>query len=208
MNKVYWSICKRNTVIILTGLIAVVSQADSLWRSEQARPMFADKRASTVGDILTIVVQESSTASKDASTKTSRKSATDASVSSFFYPTTGALTHKGKLPALKFESASDFNGTGQVGSTETITSRIAVRVVDVLPNGNLIIEGTRHTAFSGETQDVILRGLVRTADIGANNTVYSYNIADVSIQIVSKGAATTAQKKGWFNRVWDKVSPF
>jgi len=172
--------------------------------------MFSDRKAGRVGDILTIVVQESSTASKDANTKTSKKSSADIALKTFLYSpdASGLLTHKGQMPALKWDSANDFDGSGQVGSTEKITSRIAVRVVDVLPNGNLMIEGTRHTAFSGENQDVILRGLVRPPDIAANNTVFSYNVADVSIQIVSKGVATSAQKKGWFGRIWDKVTPF
>lgn len=156
--------------------------------------MFADNKAGKVGDILTIVVQESSTASKDANTKTSKKSSADIALKTFLYSpdASGMLTHKGQMPALEWDAGNDFDGSGQVGSTEKITSRIAVRVVDVLPNGNLMIEGTRHTAFSGETQDVVLRGLVRPPDIAANNTVFSYNVADVSIQIVSKGIATSA----------------
>ena len=73
---------------------------------------------------------------------------------------------------------------------------------------NHLTEGRRQTAFSGEKQDAILRGTVRFDDISANNSIYSYNIADASIQFVSHGTITDNQKKGWFNRIWDKVSPF
>ena len=70
-----------------------------------------------------------------------------------------------------------------------------MRVIDVLPNGNLVVEGRRQTAFSGEKQDAILRGTVRFDDISANNTVFSYNIADASIQFVSHGTISDNQKR-------------
>ena len=85
---------------------------------------------------------------------------------------------------------------------------MAVRVVDVLPNGNLVIEGTRESSFSGEQQTIILRGTIRQDDIAANNTVYSYNVADATIKFVTKGTITDSQRKGWFHRLWDKFSPF
>jgi len=78
----------------------------------------------------------------------------------------------------------------------------------VLPNGNLVLEGAKKTAFSGETQDAILRGVVRPQDIAANNTVFSYNVADVTLRYVSKGTLSDAQRKGWFTKIWDKLSPF
>lgn len=184
--------------------------ADSLWRDDAVRPMFADKRAMAVGDILTIMVQENSTTSKDASTKSSKKSAVDVGISKFLYgpEASGLLTKGGQYPGLKFNSSTDFDGSGQVGSSERIVARIAVRVVDTLPNRHLVIEGSRQTSFSGESQDVILRGVVRPEDITANNLVYSYNVADVTIKFVSRGAVTSGQKKGWFTRTWDKISPF
>jgi flagellar L-ring protein precursor FlgH len=71
-----------------------------------------------------------------------------------------------------------------------------------------VVEGHRQTAFSGEKQDAILRGTVRADDVSATNTVYSFNIADASIQFISHGSVTDSQNKGWFTRIWDKVSPF
>lgn len=190
--------------------LAARAMADSLWRDDAVRPMFADKRATAVGDILTIMVQENSTTSKDASTKSSKKSAVDVGISKFLYgpEASGLLTKGGQYPGLKFKSSTDFDGSGQVGSSERIVARIAVRVVDTLPNRHLVIEGSRQTSFSGESQDVILRGVVRPEDITANNLVYSYNVADVTINFVSRGAVTSGQKKGWFTRTWDKISPF
>jgi len=78
----------------------------------------------------------------------------------------------------------------------------------VLPNKNLVVEGKRQSSFSGESQDVILRGVVRPEDISAANTVFSYNIADASIKFISRGTVTDSQRKGWFTKIWDKLSPF
>jgi flagellar L-ring protein FlgH len=188
----------------------VVGLADSLWREGVSRSMVADKRGAEIGDILTVVVQESTTTSKDNSTKTSKQASMDAAITSFLYSPggSGLLTKGGQMPALKYNSKNDFSGGGTINNNERIIGNIAVRVVDKLPNRNLVIEGSRETAFSGEQQTIVLRGVVRPEDVAANNTLYSYNIADATIRFVSKGAITDSQKKGWFSKIWDKVSPF
>lgn len=197
--------------LLLAALMsAAPAKADSLWKDDVARPLVADKRAVAVGDILTIVVQENTTTAKDNNTKTSKQTGVDASISSFLYAPTasGLLTKNGKLPALKFDAKNEFAGGGAINNSEKIVARIAVRVIDVLPNGNLVIEGSRETAFSGEQQTAILRGTVRVEDIASNNTIYSYNVADATIKFIGKGTITDSQRKGWFMKIWDKVTPF
>ncbi len=191
-------------------LLAMPLPAQSLWKDEASKSIVADKRASAVGDIVTILVQESNSATKDNSTSTAKKTALDASISSFLYSpaASGLLTQKGQLPAIKMGSANSFDGGGKINNSENITARIAVRVVEVLPNGNLVLEGTKQTSFAGETQDAVLRGVVRPLDISANNTVFSYNVSDASIKYHSKGAISDAQRKGWFTKIWDKLTPF
>jgi flagellar L-ring protein precursor FlgH len=194
----------------LCGILVIVqANADSLWSDHASRSMVGDKRATAVGDILNIVVQENNSASKDNNTKTSKQTAVDASISSFLYSpaASGLLTKKGSLPALKFDAKNSFDGGGSINNSEKIIARISVQVVDLLPNRNLVVEGKRQTSFSGETQDVILRGVVRPEDIAGNNTVFSYNVADATIKFVSRGSVTDSQRKGWFTRIWDKVTP-
>jgi len=201
---------KLSLFLCSVGLLANGALADSLWHAEPSRSMFADRRATAIGDIVTIIVQESSTAEKDNSTKTSRQSDIDASIATFLYSpaASGLLTHNGKLPALKVAGKNSFSGGGSINNSEKIITRIPVRVIDVLPNDNLVIEGTRHTSFSGESQDVVLRGVIRPNDVAANNTIFSYHVADATIKIVNKGTVTDTQRKGWFTRVWDVVNPF
>jgi flagellar L-ring protein FlgH len=221
MIKPCWSSSNSNrtarirpsVTIVLACLVALASPrglADSLLVSGKSRAMVADKRAAGVGDILNIVVQETSTAKKENNTKTSKEAGVDASISSFLYSpaASGLLTQKGQMPALKYKSKSNFDGGGSIDNSEKIVARVAVQVTDVLPNGDLVVEGRRQTSFSGESQEAVLRGVVRPADITANNTVFSYNVADVNIKFVSKGAISDSQRKGWFTKFWDKLTPF
>lgn len=213
MNKQFRSCFNTRNFLLTVACATALSgstHAQSLWKEDSSRAIVADKRATAVGDILTILVQENNSATKDNNTQTSKKTGLDASISSFFFsPGASKLgTHNGKLPAVKADSKQEFAGGGKISNSERITARIAVRVIDVLPNGNLVIEGVRQTAFAGETQDAILRGVVRKEDITSSNTVFSYQIADATIKYVSKGAVTDNQRKGWFTKVWDKVTPF
>jgi flagellar L-ring protein precursor FlgH len=195
---------------VLGGAGVMDAAAQSLLRDETYVSLIADKRATIVGDILTILVQENNTASKDNNTRTSKSTGIDAAVEAFFYSPEASklLTKKGKMPAVRMNSEQEFQGGGRISNAERVTARIAVRVVDVLPNKNLVIEGTRQIAFSGETQDAVLRGVVRQEDIASNNTVFSYNIADATIRYISKGTVSDNQRKGWFTKVWEKVTPF
>lgn len=191
-------------------LLAPAARAQSLWNEGASRSMVADKRAHSVGDILSILIQENNTAARQNDTKTTKSANIDASIQSFLFSPGASkfLTKGGQLPAMKTTSAQNFDGGGQINNSEKITARIAVRVIDVLPNGNLIIEGTRKVSFSGETQDAVLRGVVRGDDVTSLNTIFSYNIADATIKYVSAGTITDNQRKGWFTKIWEKVTPF
>lgn len=189
----------------LAALLPVVCQAQSLWHDDVAKPMYADKRASNVGDIITIIVQENTTAKKNNETKTERSSSLSSAVSSFLIP--GLNINQGQLPAIAYNSDHKHDGAGAINNSETMIAHVAVKVIDVLPNKNLVIEGKRETAFSGERQTITLRGIVRAEDVTVNNTVLSYNVADATIQIVGKGTVSDSTKKGWFNRIWDKINP-
>lgn len=191
-------------------LLASGLQAQTLWRDDVSRSMFADKRAQSVGDLITVIVQESTQSSKRNTTSTSKKTSIDTAVDTFFYSpgASGLMTKGGQMPAVKLAGSTAFDGGGAVNNDEKITARFAVRVVDTLPNGALMIEGKRQTKISGETTDAVLRGVVRREDVSASNTIFSYEIADASIHYVSKGAVADAQRKSWLLRIWDKVMPF
>ncbi|HAV61810.1 MAG TPA: flagellar biosynthesis protein FlgH [Verrucomicrobiales bacterium] len=209
MTRPFSSSFKFVLLVSATAAGLLSATADSLVKPN-AKSMFADKKGVAVGDIITIIVQESTSSSKDNSTSTSKKSALDAQLETFFYSpaASGLLTKGGQLPALKFNSGSSFDGGGSMQNSEKITARVAVQVIDALPNQTLLIEGRKQTKINGETSDVILRGVVRVQDVTAANTVFSYNVASAEIQIVDKGLLRENQRPGWFKRIWDFVSPF
>lgn len=194
----------------LLAAAAAYAGPGSLWKDESSKSMFADKRARAIGDIITIMIQENNTTSKENSTQTSKSSSVDASIDTFLYSpgASGFLTKGGQMPAMKFGGSQSFDGGGKINNTERMTARIAVKVVDVLPNGNMIIEGRRETLVSGEKQEAILRGTVRSEDVAANNTVLSYNVANASIKFTGKGTISDNQRKGWLHKIWEKVTPF
>jgi flagellar L-ring protein precursor FlgH len=202
----------------LTGLFVCFlalgqAQADSLWSKETAVSLYSDHKAKRVGDIITVIVLESNSASRNSSAKTEKKSDINASISDFInlnladkvFPNAG---DKVQSPKLGTTSQSKFEGKGAVNNSGSFNSRFAVRVVDVLPNNNLIIEGVRRTTFSGESQTIILKGTVRPRDVTPLNTVYSYHLADVSIGLKDEGAVSDSLKKGWFSKLWGKIAPF
>lgn len=213
MSRLFSSLYNSTTLAILIFVTQIgYLAADSLWSddSAHARSMFADKKAHTVGDIVTIVIQENNGATRNNNTTTSKKSSVNASIASFLYgpAASGLLTKGGAYPAMNYTTDNEFNGGGQINNQETINAQLAVRVIDVLPNGNLVIEGHRQTSYAGEKQDAILRGVIRADDVSANNTVFSYNVADATIQFVSNGVITDNQRRGWFTTFWQKLTPF
>ena len=193
-------------------LAAAPAWCDSLWTgpNNSERSMFADHKASRTGDILTVLVSEVANTQSSQSKKSNKSSSIDAGISQFLFPPaiSSIGTKGGALPATKLAAKSDFTGGGEVNNTQSLTARAAVLVTDVLPNGNLVIEGVRVVNFSGETQFVVLHGLVRPEDVTSGNTVISSNVADVRIEFISEGSLTDAQKKGWLTKVYDKLRPY
>jgi flagellar L-ring protein precursor FlgH len=193
-------------LLALPFCFQIVVRAQSLWEENVSHPMFADKRATGIGDIITVTVSEMSAANKNNATTTEKNSSWTAAVASFLYP--GFLQYKGTMPAVQYNSDIKHAGTGAINNSETIVAQVAVKVMDVLPNHNLVVEGHRQTSFGGEQQTIVLRGIVRPEDISATNSISSCNIADATIQIVGKGTVTDSTRKGWFTRIVDKVNPF
>ena len=197
-------------IAVAIVLASQLAQAGSLWKKNTSRALVSDKRASQVGDILTIIVQESNSNKQENSTTTGRDADISAGIESIFYSpqASGFLTHNGELPAMNMSSSKSFSGGGKINNSKQMSARVAVRVIDVLPRGQLLVEGRRVTEFSGEKQIAVLQGVVRLDDVTSMNTVLSHQVADATIYFMSSGTLTDSQRKGWFHRVWDKVAPF
>jgi flagellar L-ring protein FlgH len=195
-------------MISLFVALAPQARADSLWTAngQAPRSMFADRKAAGKGDILTIIVAESAVAQSSQNKSANRESTLQDAIQRFLY--SGLAAHRGEMPSLNVSGKSTYSGGGDISNSQSLSARAAVVVTDVLPNGNFVIEGVRIVTFSGETQYVVLHGLVRPDDIARDNSVISTNIAEARVEFYAEGTLTDAQKRGWLSKVYEKLRPF
>lgn len=183
----------------------------SLW-PQASGSLFADLKATRIGDLITITISEESKGSKAATTTTSRDKASSGQLS-FAGAGLGPSASSDTKAAASFgpystKFSNTFKGDGATSKTDSMTAYMTATVVDVLSNGNLLIRGSRWTKVNDELQQIILEGVVRPADISRNNSVNSQSVAEAKIFLVGKGPVTQHQKPGWLNQIVDLVTPF
>lgn len=180
----------------------------SLW--QEGGSLVSDHKARGVGDTLTILIVESASASKQASTDTKRSSSISAGVPNFFglerSRTVSGWADLANL--LNAQTANSFGGSGSTSRKESLNATISAKVLSVLPNGNFRIEGRRNVSVNGEEQIIKVEGTVRPRDISTDNTVASTMIADARITYTGKGIVSEQQEQGWLMRFFNKVWPF
>ena len=182
----------------------------SIWQAH-SMGLVDDYKARHKGDIVTIVIVETSNASKEAKTDTSRNSTVNAGIPNFLGLEQAGIIKNNFADLSKLinaSAASTYAGSGSTSRTETLNATISAKVIDVLSNGNLQIEGRRDIKVNNEDQLIIISGTVRPSDIGANNTVNSTYIADARISYTGKGIISDRQSPGWLMNVVDKLWPF
>jgi flagellar L-ring protein precursor FlgH len=176
--------------------------------------LYEDLRARRLNDLVTVLIVEKVTGSKKAETKTGRESTFDASISKFFgMPLNLNLSNlygKGNTfsPSVGSSIETDFQGTGETSREGSLKGTITARVVDVLPNGNLVIESRKEITLNFEKQILVLKGIIRPEDISTANTIESTRIADAQIYLVGEGIVDEKQAPGWLGRFMDRVWPF
>jgi len=176
----------------------------SLWSAKRSAHLFSDLKARSVGDIVTINVVESAMASKNATTKTSRESDLAASWTGVLQKLSGDWV--GGEVKTAFEN--NFDGKGETTRSSQLATYITAQVIQVLPNGYLVIQGHRQVRVNNENQIINVQGVIRTEDINANNIVLSTYIADARIELIGEGVISDKQRPGWLARILDWVWPF
>jgi flagellar L-ring protein FlgH len=180
----------------------------SLWQASSAG-LAQDLKARRPGDIITVLISEQASASKQASTGTKRSSSISAGVPKFFgLEKTQLSTWMDLANLINANFDSKFDGNGSTSRQETLTATMSAKVVDVTPNCNLMIEGRRNVKVNNEDQIIVLTGTVRSRDVSSENTVSSSLIADARINYSGKGVISDRQKPGWLTNVFDAVWPF
>jgi flagellar L-ring protein precursor FlgH len=197
--------------LLIVGLLAMAGLAAAQANSEENfgslvpvkdfRNPVVDRTARNVGDILTVVVSEVATSNVAASTNATKKEANNVTA-----PLIGAL----KIPLIKqiigdlsTGADSTVNGSGTSTNSSQLSAKVAVIVKQVLPNGNMVIEGTRWVKVNREETNITFTGIVRRDDVRADNTVASANVAEARITNVSKGLIAERQRKGFITKLLD-----
>ncbi len=182
----------------------------SLW-SDSTNSMFSDHKAKYVGDIVTVTISESASATKEATTTTGTKSDISAGMPNFFGLENGSwITDKNidLTNLIKANFANSFDGSGKTVRTDNLTASLTTQVIGRYPNGNLKIRGGKEVAVNNEIQILYITGIIRPVDITAANTVGSEKILNARISYTGKGVISDKQEPGWLTRAIDYVWPF
>jgi flagellar L-ring protein precursor FlgH len=218
------------TAAVVLGLawLPAAGAAQSLYREGAAgASLFADNRARGVNDIVTILISEQSTTSRSATTKSAQDTSRASTVSQFptifdpiakryVTPLTSAITGNSQSPSelarerfnIDMNTSASHQGSANIDRADRVTAQIAARVVRVLDNGNLLIEGRRAVLLNNDTQIITISGIIRPQDVTSLNTVLSSQIADAEIQVEGRGVTAEAQNPGIFYRILDWLRIF
>jgi flagellar L-ring protein precursor FlgH len=199
---------------MLAGL-ALTLLAGEMIRAEEpswamASRLYSDRKARRVGDLLTVQIVEEASATKDAQQSMDKSYSFDGSAS-VGHPRIdnrpNAWTNF-TVPSWGVDAQRSYSGKGSLANKDIVSGSITVKVIEVLPNGNLMIEGKRLLVVQEGTMEMILTGTVRVEDIGKDNVVKSTAVADAAIRYESTGSVASAQKKGLLASLIDWINPF
>ncbi len=204
----------RLLILCLLLSCAARGQAASLWQAETLADgtLYSDQVARRAGDLITIMVKETTAVTDTQKTETNRENELEAAVTMLpqntALPAVAGASTVGTLPAVAMNSKKEFEGEGKYKSNSEVRATITGRVIDVLDNGNLVVEGRRQVKVNLDTKTIVITGIVRTADIRSDNTVWSEKLHDFQLAIEGEGPLSRAQQEGWLGRIIDVVWPF
>jgi flagellar L-ring protein precursor FlgH len=181
---------------------------NSLWRNG-SRAFFKDQRAHQIGDILTIKVNITDSAQFANETQRSRQNKEDSGIDNLFGLKKIPLT-KTPVPGrlLTADSTASSDGKGSVNRSEALKTSVAAVVTQLLPNGNLVIEGKQEVRVNFELRELLVAGIVRPEDIENDNTLDSTKIAQARIAYGGRGQITDVQQPRWGQQITDVILPF
>ena len=205
----------NNRMVLVSGLVVflLILSADveggSIWakRGKNMRDLYADDVARYVGDVLTIKITEASKVDN----KSKRDLKKETARSTVFNGELGEIFETGLIDLGEFgisaSSSNELKGKADYKDERKFTDSITVVVVDVLPNGNLVVMGSRSRNIAGDIQTIDVSGIVRPSDIAFDNTIKSEQIADFRIISRNKGVAEPYNRQSWLGRIFDVIWP-
>ena len=173
------------------GLVPGNASAESLWGRHS---IFADRKASQVGDILTIVISESSNTSQSLSNSNSKEGKNTLAAGTGVFSFLAAATASG---------SDSFKANGSANNTNSASGNVTVTVVEVRDNGNMVVEGTQSIWNNKNEHKITVRGVVRPDDISYNNTILSNKVADATLRFDGKGPLNAKQRQGILTQIFN-----
>ncbi len=164
-------------------------------------------------DQITIIIREESEFSSEGTTETKKEAMIDARVTEFIKLSLADFAVRGggvgdNPPSIVADASREFTGEGTVDRTDSFTARVTAKVLDVKPNGTLVLEGRKQITTDDEYQRFLVTGICRAEDVSADNTVLSTQLADFNLRKTHKGNVRNATKKGFFPKLLDVINPF
>lgn len=201
--------------VVFLSTSGAFAQNGSIWNMEPGKvsgSLYADPVATQIGDLVTIIVNLSTTASKNQSTATAKQTGVNDTINALGYPQSDGMwdwyRFRNLAPTMNWSANQSFDGSGKLNNQETLVTTVQARIVNVLPNGTLQIEARRNFEAGKEKSSLVLTGLVRKQDLDLNNQISSTKIADLQIKQEGSGPLSSSQKKGWLTRIYETISPF
>jgi flagellar L-ring protein FlgH len=180
----------------------VASTPGAIFADGGYTPLTSGARAGRIGDLLTIMLVERTSATKTNSASTARNGNV-----SLAPPTTGPLSVF--IPSdVNMSGNQSFKGKGEVAQSNALSGEVSVTIAEVYPNGTMLIRGEKQLTLNRGDEHVQISGIVRLADISSDNRVLSSRVADARILYTGKGEIARASRQGWLQRFFSKISPF
>ncbi|HTY13740.1 MAG TPA: flagellar basal body L-ring protein FlgH [Candidatus Omnitrophota bacterium] len=184
-------------LLLFLGL-ATAAGSDSLYKVGQTGSPYTPEKSFRVGDIITVLVVESSSAQHKAGTNSN---VSDDFGVKFVHTLERLNPLIGPSSSVNGDLSQKYGGTGSTQRESNIQAKIAAEVTEVMENGNLRIEGKHTVRVNDENQEILVSGVVRSKDVTITNTIYSYQVADADISIKGSGTVQEAEAPGWFTRI-------
>ena len=176
----------------------------SLFNINYVNNIYSDSKAHRVGDIISVILSESTQANKNA--KTELKKANNAALNPIMGIGGAAINFNNKALQFGYDQSSNFKGDSKADQSNSLAGNISVHVLRVLPNGNLMIRGEKWMSLNNGDEYIRLTGIVRSQDISSDNTVTSSKVANARIEYAGTGTFADVQEQGWlskfFNSSW------
>ena len=169
-------------------------EAKSLWQDNSAWSLYSDRKARDVGDILTIVINENTTQTASKQRSNSKEGSVNLGAGTGIFHFLAAATASG---------SDNFSAAGSATDTSSFTGNVTVTVVEVMPNGNLVVEGNQSIWQNRDEHKITIRGVIRRDDVTNNNTVSSNRVADATIKFDGKGPLNAKQRQGILTQIFN-----